>query len=263
MAVVTSPGSAVADDRHIHGQGTPELAWRRFDGLRTLAPLPLPLASRPSRWVVVAPHPDDEVLGCGGLLALMARAGHEVVVVGVSDGEAAFPGSAVWTPTVLARRRRIERSQGLHRLGLPDAALSLALPDGAVARHEAALEARLRELLRDGDTLLATWRLDGHPDHEAAGRAAAVVAAERGCRLWEYPVWMWHWAAPDDARVPWGRMRRLELDGDACERKVRAIAAHTSQLAGVPSESREAVLPDWALARLLRPFEVFIQGEGR
>jgi LmbE family N-acetylglucosaminyl deacetylase len=261
MAAVTSLAGALADDRHIHGQGTPELAWRRFDGLRTLAPLVL--APRPSRWIVVAPHPDDEVLGCGGLLALLARAGHEIVVVGVSDGEAAFPGSGVWTPTVLARRRRIERSQGLHRLGLSQPALALGLPDGAVGRHEATLAARVRALLRDGDTLLAPWRLDGHPDHEAAGRAAATVAAERGCRLWAYPVWMWHWAAPDDARVPWDRMRRLELDTDACERKVRAIAAHTSQLAGVPSESREPVLPDWALARLLRPFEVFIEGEAR
>ena len=65
-------------------------------------------------------------------------------------------------------------------------------------------------------------------------------------------------AMPADARVPWHRMRRLALDADARERKARAIAAHASQLVATPSERRAAVLPDWALARLLRPLEVFI-----
>jgi len=116
-------------------------------------------------------------------------------------------------------------------------------------------------LLQPRDVVLATWRLDGHPDHEAAGRAAVAAAAARGARCWELPVWSWHWATPGDARVPWQRMRRLMLDADARARKSHAIAAHASQLMATPAERRAPVLPDWALARLLRPFEMFIANE--
>jgi LmbE family N-acetylglucosaminyl deacetylase len=54
-------------------------------------------APRGSRVIVVSLHSDEEVLGCGGTLALLAREGYEVLVVGVTDGEAAYPGSTIWT----------------------------------------------------------------------------------------------------------------------------------------------------------------------
>jgi LmbE family N-acetylglucosaminyl deacetylase len=265
VAVMQSHGVAFDErvaDRMIHGQGTPERAWRSWDGLKALTAISIAqLAPRGARVVVVAPHPDDEVLGCGGALALLARAGCEIVVVGVTDGEGSHPGSIAWTPTLLAQRRRAERADGLSRLGVPAPAFSLGLPDGGVAEREQALATQLSELLQPRDVLLSTWRLDGHPDHEAAGRAAAVAAARSGCTLWEVPVWMWHWAGPGDPRVPWQRIRRLQLDREARDRKSSAIAAHASQLVETPAERRPPVLPDWALARLLRPFEVFIAPE--
>ena len=262
MRSASTPFDERVEDRTIHGQGTPERAWRGWDGLRALAPIAIDeLAPPGARIVVVAPHPDDEVLGCGGALAQLAQTGHEIVVVGVTDGEGSHPGSATWTPASLARQRRAERQEGLARLGVHAPARALGVADGHVAQAQAAIAARLCEWLLPRDVLFATWRLDGHPDHEAAGRAAAVAASQTGCRLWEVPVWMWHWSAPADTRVPWSRLRRLTLDADARQRKSRAITAHGSQLVETPAEARAPVLPDWALARLLRPFEVFIEPE--
>ncbi len=262
----TRPAPAIggaAQDRRIHGEGTPEHAWRRWDGLDALPPIGLErLAPRGARIIVVSPHPDDEVLACGGAVAMLARAGHEIVVVGVTDGEGSHRGSAKWTPRLLAQRRGEERAHGLRELGLDAPALTLGIADGGVTADEATLAQRLRGIARRGDVLITTWRFDGHPDHEAAGRAASTVAAELGCRCWEAPVWMWHWARPADPLVPWQRLWRLALDVEARERKRHAIAAHASQVETTPGEQRAAVVPAWALARLLRPFEVFIDSDG-
>jgi LmbE family N-acetylglucosaminyl deacetylase len=264
MGAVMSRAQLDADveDRRIHGAGTPERAWHHWEGLEALEPMTLDkLAPRGARVVVVAPHPDDEVLGCGGALAMLARAGREIVVVGVTGGEASHAGSIAWTPTSLAAERHRERAAGLARLGLTAPVHALGLADGGVAQSEPVLQRRLLGLLHTGDVVFVPWRLDGHPDHEATGRAAVAAAAGRGCACWELPIWMWHWATPADVRVPWRRMRRLALDADARDRKAGAIAAHATQLTAIKAERRDAVLPDWALARLLRPFEVFIEPE--
>ncbi len=49
---------------------------------------------------VIAAHPDDEVLGCGGTIARMAREGHEVHILLMADGETSrkAPGSITWSP---------------------------------------------------------------------------------------------------------------------------------------------------------------------
>jgi LmbE family N-acetylglucosaminyl deacetylase len=71
--------------------------------------------------VVVAPHPDDEILGCGGLLRHAAEQGMEVRVVAVTDGEACYPDEHWWTPERLRSARRAELAAALGELGIrPD-----------------------------------------------------------------------------------------------------------------------------------------------
>ena len=50
--------------------GTPEWAWRRSQQLRSIPPLQI---GHPRRLIVIAPHPDDETLGAGGLMTVAAR----------------------------------------------------------------------------------------------------------------------------------------------------------------------------------------------
>ena len=68
-------GSALKE-RVIQGQGTPESAWRPWLGAQPFAQSSfLTIMGEAQRLVVVAPHPDDEVLACGGLLAMQAQRG--------------------------------------------------------------------------------------------------------------------------------------------------------------------------------------------
>lgn len=246
---------AVAPAPLIHGQGTPAAAWAACPLLQALPRLEaMALLPDGRRAVVVAPHPDDEVLAVGGLLRQWAGAGRTLKVLGVTDGEAGVPEGDPTPPDSLAATRRQERRQGLARLGLPaDAIHPLGLPDGGVTLHEGALVQALLPLLQPGDRVFTTWRHDGHPDHEATGRACAAACAATGAELVEVPVWTWHWAEPGDARVPWQRLRQLMLPPEALRAKREALALHHSQLQA--PAGAQPILPPWALARWLRPVE--------
>lgn len=235
----------------IDAAGTTEAAWLPF--LDELAAPPLPLPSGPV--VVVAPHPDDEILAVGGLLALLAAAGTPVDVVSVTDGEASNPGGSV-PPAALARLRTTETDAALDLLGVTGPRRRLELPDGGAAALEDPVAGALR--LPAGTVLIGPWSGDGHPDHEAVGRGCARAAARDGARLLAYPVWAWHWAAPGDPRVPWARARQLALPADVRAAKARAVAEFRTQVHPLGPRPQDApVLPPPVLARFARPYEVF------
>lgn len=242
----------------IHGAGRGERSWRPWlaqAGMRALVLHDL----LPPTWrlVVVAPHPDDEVLACGGLLSMHAECGGAVLLVAVTDGEASHRGSTVWTRSELARQRCSERLQGLSQLGLVTPEIArLALPDGHLAEHIAPLRSGLLALLRPDDVLVSTWPHDGHPDHEATGRAARMACQSVGCSFVSAPVWMWHWAAPADLRVPWQRLRALPLGDAVVKRKLSALAAHRSQL-GPRDGGDEPVLGSAIRSRAAWPDEYY------
>jgi LmbE family N-acetylglucosaminyl deacetylase len=248
---------AVMSDRVIEGRGTPAAEWQ--DWLAHVFPPPsagfAPVMAR-ARLVVIAPHPDDEVLMCGGLLSSWQRAG-EVLVVAISDGEASHADVPPWTPMRLAAVRRNESDTGLRLLGVDKTrVVRLGLPDGEIALNSEELTADLQALLRPGDVAVSTWRLDGHPDHEATGAAAAGVCRRIGCTLIEAPVWMWHWARLGDPRVPWGRLHSFALDPSAMARKRAALSAHKTQLTP-RSDTLGAVLEGTILDRAAWSNEYF------
>ena len=249
---------AVTEQRLIQGDGTSEDVWQRW--LQEYPPASLCDASwllNAARVVVVAPHPDDEVLACGGVLAMRAAHAGEILIVAVTDGEASHGAASGPGADALARRRRAERVSGLQRLGLRRAWLHrCGLPDGRVERHEQQLAARLAGLLRASDIVIASWRLDGHPDHDATGRAAASACTDVGCRLIEAPIWMWHWASPDDERVPWQRLAALPIEPLSLRLKQAALRAHASQLTA-RSAALGPVLDAAICGRARRPHEYF------
>lgn len=181
--------------------------------------------------LIVAAHPDDETLGMGATAAKLSARGVAVQLVAVTDGEAAYPDDNEGR-SELARVRREELRAAADRLALPRP-IFLRIPDGEVAAYEKRLRAQLEAVLSGfgrGTWCAATWRGDGHPDHEATGRAAAAAARSVGAHLLEYPVWMWHWAVPDDPAVPWTRARRIELTSRELAAKEAAMQCFTSQL---------------------------------
>ena len=244
--------------RHIGpGNGTPESDW-----LPWLQGQALPcvtagdMVGPTERAVVVAPHPDDEVLAVGGLMAQLADLGRRVAVVAVTDGEASHPGSTTWPPTQLAHQRIGETEAALAVLGVEALTVRLGLPDGGIALRSDALIDLLQHLLMPGDVLFTTWRWDGHPDHEATALATRTAASLRGIRVVEVPVWGWHWLPVGDDRMPWANACMVPLTPDAVRRKQAAMQMFSTQLQPDPSVAAAPVLRPSTLLRTQRPFEV-------
>jgi len=202
--------------------------------------------------IVVAPHPDDETLGLGAMAAQLAAAGVNVTVVSVSDGGAAEPAAPRAQRLQLESRRRSELCRAAEVLGIRTRT-SLGLPDGRLAGYVDELTDSLTAILDEatpGTWCAATWRGDGHPDHEAVGRAAAGACARTGATLLEYPIWMWHWARPSDPAVQWERARSVPVPAWAHDRKRLAAHCFRSQFEA-SGPGRAPVLPAFVLQRLL------------
>lgn len=191
-----------------------------------IVPLERPSAPRRGPVVVFAPHPDDEVIGCGGTLALHADQGDAVHVVVVFDGGTGDPTGA-WDRTTLARRRRDEAIAGGRALTGTDLGFSYEfwdLSEGHVPTA-AELDAAARRMAlcldeKDPATVYAPWYGDGHRDHRSVGRALEL-ALERTPQwtgeAWGFEVW-----------TPLAPERVLDI-GRTIERKKLALACHATQ----------------------------------
>ncbi len=219
------------------------------------------------RTLVVAPHPDDESLGCGGAIAMLNDLAISVAVVVVTDGAASHPGSRKFPPPALRDLRRAEAFRALGRLGTgPEGVTFLELPDGALPGPGDPDFCRASSLIahairRDRpETILAPWRREPHADHRATWVLVrrALESADLSPRLLEYPIWA---LGHPPARPRHGEARAFRLDiGPALRRKRAAIAEHQSQTTRLIDDVPPGcVVPAWFLADFVRPFEIFLE----
>jgi LmbE family N-acetylglucosaminyl deacetylase len=215
------------------------------------------------RLVVISAHPDDESLGAGGLIATAYARGIPVYVVLLTAGEASQSPAEGYTRHALATLRLAEMENALARLAPETPLVFLGAPDGGVADCEPQVTTSLTDLLGDASATLvaAPWRRDGHPDHDAAGRAAAAAAEASGATLVEYPVWFW--SEGDPSTAPWEDMVCLTLGSDAHDAKAAAIQCHASQLGPRPGRpDARPTLPGRVLAHFSGAHEHFVATRG-
>jgi LmbE family N-acetylglucosaminyl deacetylase len=215
--------------------------------------------------IVIAPHPDDDVLGCGALIARMAPR-VRVRVCYVTDGAASHVGSPTYTPTRLRDVREAEAARGLHRLGVRERATFLRWPDGTVPcagdPNAAPLLDALRDLIPRNERVLvvAPWRRDHHCDHRAVATLVDAVLRERplATRI-EYTVWLGVLGEPADEPQP-NEGRTVELDSRPwLAAKRAALREHRSQTGRLIRDAATSfTLPPELLARALGPIERYI-----
>jgi LmbE family N-acetylglucosaminyl deacetylase len=173
--------------------------------------------------LVLAPHPDDEVLGCGGLIARSLASGCAVTVVVVSDGAGAGDP---------ARREQESRAaaQVLSRDGSPPALQFWRLRDRALGA-DPQLVARLRHLLSTvgADTVLLPSPFEVHPDHRALCLATlhALRAVPDSVEVWCYEVGQ---PLLPDALIDISPVLDLKCNAIACFGSQLALQSYDEQL---------------------------------
>lgn len=218
------------------------------------------------RTLVVAPHQDDESLGCGGTIALLCARRLPVHVLFVSDGAGSHPNSRTYPMARLIEVREREARAALAALGgNDDATTFLRLPDRYVPRAGSegftAACAMVRGVLDhwQPDTILLPWRRDPHGDHRASWELVTAVATP-AVRLIEYPIWILIERGAEDLPRA-GEVRGWRLDiGEALVRKRAAIAAHRSQTTDLIGDDPAGFrLTASDLGHFDRSFELFLE----
>ena len=219
--------------------------------------------------LVMAPHPDDESLGCGGTIIKLRQLGHPVHVLFVSDGTLSHPNSASYPAPRLRDLRESEAREAVQILGVAaDACTFMRLPDRRVPTQDepgftdaVAFVTDLLDRLQP-TTLLMPWQRDPHPDHRACWQIGqrAAQEAKSHLRILAYLIWLWElgtpydWPQPDTTQI-W----RVDI-ADVQPQRNQAIAAHRSQVTRLIDDDPTAFfLSPELLAHFAPPRELFVE----
>lgn len=180
-------------------------------------------STRVMQVLVLAPHPDDESLGCGGTLKQLTEAGVAVDVAYMTRGERGFRRGGVLPPLdqlVLASQRAQEAVAACRILGVRNIHF-LSGRDGALS-EQPELAKEILQLLKSRDycTVFCPWAFDFHPDHSGTfdHLIAALKAYECNPEIWLYEVW--------STLHP----NRIVSIDSTMEDKMQAVRAHVSQM---------------------------------
>ena len=217
--------------------------------------------------VVVAPHPDDETLGCGGAIALLRQRSIPVNILVMSDGTGSHPSSQLYPPPRLRRLRELETCEALGRLGVDTLDVTFlrlsdtSIPHPGTADFPTAVERCRHYLYQYSPSILfVPWRSDQHCDHRATWHIVQSCLQD-----WEYPPQqlvysIWGSSTGGLRDLPTGEWGwRLDIRS-VVDLKRYAVAAHQSQTTDLINDDAGGFcLTSEMLFNLIQPWETYLQ----
>ena len=213
----------------------------------------------PGPVLVIAPHPDDETLGCGGLIARRRSEGRRVVVVVLTDGRALLVRFGILTdptPEEVSRLRKDETRRAFRILGGDPADLRfLDFENERLIEKKAEAVAKVAAMLKEikPSEVYVTSPFEAHPEHVAANAIVREARAAAGVlpTLFEYSV------SPRKGQpAPGPPRRRLEVDVSAQRAREReALGVFRSHLGILSPRQTKPLAADYD--GYLTPVETF------
>jgi len=216
----------------------------------------------PSNLLVLVPHPDDEILGLGGIILRVIQQGGKVHLVFLTDGEC----SGVWLDQEEIKHQRIAISEKVCKLlGIQSQDITrLHLADGAVPHpgqigFDEAVQRIIKiiETVRP-DAVFATHTLDFWPyDHMACAYIAqeAVRQSTYKPQLWYYWVWAWYNLRPGQLfKLNYKKIFRVDIKAQLAQ-KMELTGLYLNELTP-EGKPWSGVLPNALVKALEQPFEI-------
>ncbi|HEY2710764.1 MAG TPA: PIG-L family deacetylase [Caulobacteraceae bacterium] len=213
--------------------------------------------------LVLVPHPDDETLGCGGLIATAASLGLELKLAFLTDGGGSHLGSATWPRDRLVRVRQQEAVTAANRLGVGrDDIIFLNWPDGnpfpdGTPEFDHTVTG-LQTWLAGSETrsIWATWAQEPHADHRAAAAVADALAARLSPMPERLSYLVWGWQSPELVRAR--SVLRLSCSATVDQRR-QALRCHRTQMSDLVDAAAEGFRIPVELAALTEePVEYYL-----
>lgn len=214
--------------------------------------------------IIVAPHADDESLGCGGVIALLRKYGQEVYIVLLSDGTLSHPNSKEYPAEKLRDLREQELMDATAKLGVSSEKIifcrykdrSVPSRDTESFSDSVNKLSKMIEILKP-QSIFVPWRRDPHPDHRAAFQLIDAVDTANA-KIYEYPIWLEELGENEDVPTSEESMPfRLNIS-TVVDQKKDAIAQHRSQITDLINDDPEGFrLSQEMLDQFNVPYETF------
>lgn len=180
--------------------------------------------------LILAPHPDDEVFGCGGLIARLTAEGKRPHIIVMTGGGASHRECCdVAASDVIAARRELTL-KAAKELGLSSEYIHfLDFEDGHIGKRPESEVLKLRSLIATikPDTVFVPHRGEGWPDHLAV-RELGLDLVPESTAIFEYCVWMWYYR---QKHLDWSKASKLKMTQKEHSQKLSAITAYTAACA--------------------------------
>lgn len=214
--------------------------------------------------LIVAPHADDESLGCGGVISLLRKYGQNVYILLLSDGTLSHPNSKEYPAERLRDIRENELVNAAAVLGVEPQNIIFcrfkdrSVPDQSSEGFDDALKNinKILSIIRP-QSIFVPWRRDPHPDHQAAFQLIQAAITENA-KIYEYPIWLEQLGSGDDSPTDSEAMPfRLNISS-VLDQKQKAIAAHLSQTTSLISDDPQGFrISEEMLDQFNVPYETF------
>ena len=220
--------------------------------------------------LIVAPHPDDECLGCGGAIALLRSHQYQVQILVMSDGTKSHPNSINYPAPRLKQLRETETLAAMAQLDVATSCITfMQMPDGAIPNAESAgFETSVSECQHylisvNPKIIFVPYRYDPHPDHRATWEILQTALQRSGLspRWLEYPIWDWDPTQRQNHTSSGIKTWCLDIS-EVVELKQQSIAFYRSQTSSLIDDDPGGFrLTSEMLNKLCQPLEIYFEME--